>query len=133
MSLMTEYETSIIEFGDELVRFIEDGTSYKEIIERDTSNISTQDGCFIIERGTREEAASLQNINVEYIISFYFPTLLNYKQEREEINRIELYILNNLTEYNLCALVEDRGSFILNDEQSGRRILRMTLAFTFAK
>jgi len=133
MSLINEYETSIIEFADELSRFLQDGTGYKELLEKDTKNITSQDEVFIIERGTREESGSLSNIIVEYIISFYLSDLLNYKQEREEINKLELLVLNNLTEWNLDALVEDRGSFVQNETQSGRTILEMTLAFTFAK
>jgi hypothetical protein len=133
MSVMTDYETNIIKFGDELARFLEDGTGYKEIIETKSKDITSQDEVFIIERGTREEADSISNISVEYIINFYLSDLLNYKQEREEINRLELEVLNNLTNFNLCRLVEDRGSFILDDTQTGRKILRMTLSFTFAR
>jgi hypothetical protein len=133
MSVMTDYETRLIEFGDELARLLEDGTGYKELVEKKTSEITSQDEVFIIERGTREQADSLSNISVEYIIYFYLSDLLSYKQEREEINRLELYVLNNLTEYNLNVWVEDRGSFINDDTQTGRKILRMTLAFTFSK
>lgn len=128
-----EYQNGIITFGDTLSAFIEDGTDYKEIVEKDSANISKQDKVFIIERGIREESDSIRNINVDYTVTFYISDLLNYKQEREEINKLEFFIANNITEWNIPVQVRDRGSIITKDEENKRTILQITLSFVFSK
>jgi putative N-acetylmannosamine-6-phosphate epimerase len=130
-SATNQYEQNIIEFGDTLSRFIEDETGYKELLEKISSRITKQDKVFIIHRGTREESDITHNISVDYIISFYLSSMLDYKQEREEINRLELNLLKALSESNLSVFVEDRGTYI--NEEPDRKIVNITLNFLFKR